>query len=111
MFAVRYVALAALVVWVGGMILLLLAGAESAELVRLVQRVALACGSLILLALLTMKFVGPPPHAFPLRAIITAAMLAIAIASGFAAARDAATVLMVVNTAGGLVLLSFYARE
>ena len=111
MFAVRYVALAALVAWVGGMFLLLLIGSPSAELARLVQRVAIVCGAVILVALFTMKFVGPPPRAFPLRAAVTGAMLAAAIATTLTTAKSASHELTVATMIGGLFLLTFYARE
>lgn len=110
MFLLRYVALAALVIWLGGMILLLLAGAQPADLMRLVHRVALVCGSVLLVALFAMKLIGPPPGAFPRRAAVAGGMLVLAIASSFAAAQ-AATALTAVNAAGGLFLLSFYVRE
>src|SRR5262249_57296914 len=84
MVAVRYVALLALVVWLGGMVMLgavvapstfrvlqaadpaagrVLAGALFGEILRLFHLLAYACGALIILALVVMKFVGPPPPA------------------------------------------------
>ena len=73
MFAVRYVALAALVVWVGGMI---------GTSVVPSHVVAYACGGIILACLLVMKFVGPPPRAFKPRVAIVVLMLAVAAFAG-----------------------------
>ena len=131
---VRYVALIALVVWVGGMVVLglvvapttvrvlagsspangaLLAGAVFAEALRLFHLVAFVCGAVIIVCLFAMKFVGPPPRSFPLRAGIVAAMLVVAGYSGtvLGGMADRAKTLMVLNLAGGLVLLAWYARE
>lgn len=99
MFVVRYVALAALVVWLGGMIAVstvltpaafdvLQAGdpQDAAAFVRDVlgrfDLVGYLCGGLLFVALFVMKFVGPPPAAFAPRAVIVAAMLASAAYSG-----------------------------
>src|SRR2546428_10394219 len=72
MLAVRYVALAALVVWLGGMVTVVFG-----DLLRPYHVVALVCGAVILVSLFVMKFVGPPPHAFVPRASLTALMLLI----------------------------------
>jgi len=101
MLVVRYVTLAALVVWLGGMIVVgaLVApaafdvlgrdpqGREMAgELVAVVFQqlhlLAYACGALVFIGLFVMKFVGPPPAAFAPRAAIVAAMLASTAYSG-----------------------------
>ncbi len=162
MAVVRYVALLALVVWVGGMFVLgllvapatfgvlqasdpqsgrVLAGAAFGEMLRRFHLLAYVCGGVILLALLVMKFAGPPPHAFLPRIAIVAVMLVIAVYSGVPVAREIAriqsqvsgpvnqlaatdpvrmrfdrlhgrsTMLMTVNMAFGLVLLAWYARE
>lgn len=111
MFALRYVALVALVVWVGGSVVLLAAGSEAAALARLVHRIAVVCGSVLLAALFALKFLGPPPPAFPLRAVVAGAMLAVALVLGTTFAGALATPLTAVNAAAGLFLLSFYARE
>ena len=162
MFAIRYVALLALVVWLGGMILLgalvapstfrvlqasdaeagrVLAGSLFGEILRLFHLLAYACGAIILACLLVMKFVGPPPQAFVLRAGIVVVMLGIALYSGGPVSREIAriqaqvtgpmnrladndprrmrfdrlhqtsTTLMTINMALGLVLLFWYVRE
>jgi hypothetical protein len=99
---VRYVALAALVVWLGGMIILgalvapaafdvlprlatdgrSMAGALFGEILRQFHLVAYLCGGVIFVCLFVMKFVGPPPLAFVPRAAIVATMLALAAYSG-----------------------------
>ena len=162
MFAIRYVALLALVVWLGGMILLgalvapstfrvlqtsdgeagrVLAGSLFGEILRLFHVLAYACGAIILACLLVMKFVGPPPRAFVLRAAIVVVMLGIALYSGGPVSREivrvqaqvtgpmnrladndprrmrfdrlhqTSTTLMTINMALGLVLLFWYVRE
>ena len=162
MFAIRYVALLALVVWLGGMILLgalvapstfrmlqasdaetgrVLAGSLFGEILRLFHVLAYACGAIILACLLVMKFVGPPPQGFVLRAGIVVLMLGIALYSGVPVSREIAqiqshvtgpinrlahndprwirfdrlhqtsTALMTINMALGLVLLFWYVRE
>jgi len=112
-FAVRYLALAALVVWLGGMIVLgllvapstfrvlqlqdpvagrVMAGALFGEILRQFHLLAYVCGSVILLCLLVMKLVGPPPRAFLLRAAIVTAMLALAVYSGVAVSGEIARI-------------------
>ena len=82
MLLVRYLALAALVVWVGGMVILgllvapqtfrvlqasnpadgrMLAGALFGAILRQFHLVAYACGAVLLVCLFVMKFLGPPP--------------------------------------------------
>jgi len=102
--AVRYVALAALVVWLGGMVTVVFGNKLPPF-----QFVALICGAVILVSLFVMKFVGPPPRAFVPRAALTLLMLLLVALS--AMARTAAAVLTAINLALGLVLLSWYARE
>jgi hypothetical protein len=162
MIAVRYAALAALVVWLGGMIVLgglvapstfrvlqgeqaaagrTLAGALFGEILRQFSIVGYVCGGVILLSLIVLKLVGPPPRAFPLRAIIVSIMLATAVYAGVPVAREIAqiqaqvagpiqrlspsdprrvrfdrlhatsTTLMTVNMVLGFVLLYWYVRE
>jgi hypothetical protein len=103
MLAVRFVALAALVVWLGGMVTLgllvapsvfgvlqasdptagrALAGAVFGETLRTFHLLAYACGAVIFISLFVMKFIGPPPAAFTARATLVAAMLGIAVYSG-----------------------------
>jgi hypothetical protein len=100
---VRYVALAALVVWLGGTMQRL-----SGELGRHVSAIAYSCGCVMLVALLIMKFVGPPPRAFFVRIALVAVML---IATAVAQLNRASTAPEAVTAVAGLVLLSFYARE
>lgn len=162
MLAVRYLALAALVVWLGGMVVLTLivapttlrvlqdadpgggrvaAGALVGELLSQFDLLAYACGGIVLVALFVMKFLGPPPAAFVVRAAIVAAMLAIAVYAGVPVGREivriqagvsgpvgdlpaadprrlrvdalhrTSTTLMTVNMVLGLVLLFWYTRE
>jgi hypothetical protein len=104
MLAVRYVALAALVVWLGGMVT-----AVFGDLLRPFHLVSLACGAIILVSLFIMKFVGPPPHAFVPRAALTALMLLVLGLS--AVLRSASNLLLEINLVLGLVLLFWYVRE
>ena len=113
MVAARYAALAALVVWLGGMILLgllvapstfrvlqahegaagrVLAGAVFGEVLRQFSIVAYVCGGVILLSLIVMKLVGPPPRAFSARAAIVAVMLALAVYAGVPVSREIAEI-------------------
>jgi hypothetical protein len=162
MFAIRYVALLALVVWLGGMILLgllvapstfrvlqaadpvagrVLAGSLFGDILRHFDLVAYGCGTVILVCLFAIKFLGPPPRAFVARAAIVVFMLIIAVYSGYPVSREIAqiqshlsgpvnalpetdprrvrfdrlhqmsTTLMTINMALGLVLLFWYIRE
>ncbi|PWT86670.1 MAG: hypothetical protein C5B57_00670 [Blastocatellia bacterium] len=112
MFVVRYVAHAALAVWVGGMVVLGLLARSStcrlladdpvaetflgivvnAEILRLFHWLAYACGAAILVCLSIIKLVGPPPRAFKLRAAFVSLMLAIAIYSHLGPTRELARV-------------------
>jgi hypothetical protein len=162
MFGVRYIALAALVVWLGGMIVLgllvapstfrvlqaadpatgrVLAGALFGDILRQFYQLAYVCAAVILICLFVMKFMGPPPRAFILRAAIVAAMLALAMYAGVPVSREIAqiqsqvskpmnalpdtdprrvrfnqlhatsTTLMTINIGLGLVLLFWYVKE
>ena len=162
MFAVRYAALAALVVWLGGMVVLgllvapstfrvlqahqagagrVLAGALFGDILRQFYLLAYGCGGVILLCLFIMKFMGPPPRAFVLRAAVVTLMLALAAYAGVPVSREIAqvqsqvsgpmnalpetdarrvrfdrlhatsTTLMTINMALGLVLLLWYVKE
>ena len=100
MLAIRYVALTALVVWLGGMVILgllvapstfgvlqsadpangrMLAGAVFGTILRRFHYVAYACGAILYISLFLMKFVGPPPQAFVLRAVLVFVMLGVAV--------------------------------
>ena len=94
MVAVRYAALAALVVWIAAM----LTSVAGGTLVR--YATPLACGALVLLSLLVMKFVGPPPRAFVPRVALVVGML---IATAF----DVPTLTLAL----GAVLLFWYVYE
>lgn len=103
MSAVRFAALVALVVWVGGMITLgllvapatfrllqaqdpangrVLAGALFGDILRRFYLLGYACGAVILLSLVIQRLAGAPPKQFVLRAAIVAAMLALSAYAG-----------------------------
>jgi hypothetical protein len=104
MLAVRYVALGALVIWLGGMVTV-----TFPDLMRRFNLVAVVCGTVIVASLFIMKFVGPPPHGFVPRAALTVLML---IVVGVSVLMPAfASTLAFVNLALGFVLLSWYGRE
>jgi len=73
MIVVRFAALAALVVWLAGLLAVLAGDALRGP------TVPLACGAVVLVSLVVLKFVGPPPRAFFLRAGVVAVMLLITI--------------------------------
>ena len=104
MLAVRYVALGALVIWLGGMVTVMFP-----DVMRRFTLVALVCGSVIVVSLFVMKFVGPPPPAFVPRVALTLLMLTVVGVSILMPAF--ASVLALVNLALGLILLSWYVRE
>ena len=106
MIVVRFATLAALVVWLGAMTV-----ARFGALSRRMDLVAYACGAMMIVGLLMMKFIGPPPHGFVPRAAVAILMLAVAIGSGFTHAADTMAALLTVNIALGLVLLTWYVRE
>ena len=106
MFAVRYVALAALVVLLSASVSASgLLGADAAQ----AHGVGLVCGAVVLVALFIMKFIGPPPHAFVLRAVIAFAIVTMSLYASQSARASAAAAK--VNLGLGLVLLGWYARE
>jgi hypothetical protein len=107
MFVVRYAAVAALAIWLGAAAIVA-AGHASPELLRCAPGVAYVCGAAILVSLTIMKFVGPPPHAYALRAGLVSLMIA---ASAIASIRRTPLAAAAVNTGVGLVLLGWYARE
>jgi hypothetical protein len=109
MFVVRYLALAALAVWVGGMVVLgalvapstlrvlqaadpaggrVLAGLVFGEILQRFPLLAYACGAIVLVSLWVMKFVGPPPSWFVVRSAIVASMLAVALYVGMPVANE-----------------------
>lgn len=103
MVAIRYVYVLALVVWLGGMVVLgavvapatfqvlqaraaapgrELAGAVFGEALLRFHYVAYAAGGLLLTTLLVMALLGPRPRHFFIRSVIAASMLAVALYSG-----------------------------
>jgi hypothetical protein len=61
--------------------------------------------------LFVLKFLGPPPIAFFMRAAIAVLMLAIAVTAALLGPRDLSSLLMTVNIGLGFVLLIWYVRE
>jgi hypothetical protein len=104
MAAVRYAALAALVVWLGGILAILFGDAMRRD-----QLITYGCGGVVFLSLLVMKLVGPPPRAFIPRAAIVAAMLAVALLATFRFLP--ATTSAALDLALGFVLLFWYVHE
>jgi hypothetical protein len=106
MIVVRYLTLAALVLWIGVMV-----DARFGDALRRAPFLPYACGAIVVVGLFVLKFLGPPPTAFFWRAAIAALMLAIAFAAAFAALREAVPLLLTVNIGLGFVLLIWYVRE
>ena len=109
MLAIRYVTLAALVVWLGGMVTLWLLVAPSSDVLQQFQLVGYSCGAIIFVCLFVLKFVGPPPHGFIPRVAVVALMLVVAVASG--ASPGVSRAAMTIDMALGFVLLFWYVRE
>jgi len=103
MVAVRYAALAALVVWIGGMLTVVVGDV----LTRF--STSLACGGVVLLSLLVLKFVGPPPRAFVPRVALVAVMIVATILAG--AGRLPAPTAAAVNLVLAAILLVWYRYE
>jgi hypothetical protein len=103
MLALRYAALLAIVVWVGGLLALgaiaapavfavvaahhvadgrLLAGAIFGEVLRRFHTVTYVCGAVILLSLAARAILGPRPRRFAVRTAIAVVMLAATLYSG-----------------------------
>ena len=103
MLALRYVYVLALVVWLGGMIVLgalvapatfqilqatepnggrELAGVLFGAIIGRFHYVAYACGTLLLASLVAIAVLGPRPRAFAVRCAIIVAMLAVSVYSG-----------------------------
>jgi hypothetical protein len=109
MFVVRYVALVALAIWVGGMVAPLWLGDSTARIQPLSRQLAYSCGGALLVSLFLLKFVGPPPRAFPFRAALVVIMLATVTYAHAAAVTSIVPVAL--NVVVGLTLMSWYARE
>ncbi|MCC7418441.1 MAG: hypothetical protein IT176_14990 [Acidobacteria bacterium] len=111
--AVRYAALLALVVWVGGLIALglialpstlqalravdpgsgaALASAAAGAVLERFHLVEYACGAIVLVSLFAIKFIGPAPRGFIPRIAIAFVMLVLAAVSGVPVARAMARV-------------------
>ena len=105
MFAIRYATLVALVFWLGAM-----TGARFAGIARRLDLVGYACGGAMLAGLLAMKFLGPPPRAFFVRAGLAVLMLAIGAAWSFAPPATA-DMLLTLNIVIGFAMLIWYVRE
>ena len=103
MVVVRYVALVALVIWLGAM-----QGALVGSGTAWYIAIAYGCGAVLVMCLFAMKFVGPPPRAFFVRLGIVVLMLIVTLFDRWLSAGPTATY---VNTALGLVLLAWYAHE
>jgi hypothetical protein len=108
MIVVRYAALVALVVWVGGLATLLLPGSGALEPLDAFAWTELACGAVVLVGYLLLKFIGPPPEAFFIRFSLAALMLAVAAYSAYAGASRPGSL---ATCAIGFVLLGWYVRE
>jgi hypothetical protein len=105
MILVRYVTLVALVIWLGALV-----DERFGDLVRRAHLLTYASGAVTVTGLFVLKFMGPPPRAFVMRAVIAVLMLALALATTFVA-RDAANLMLTADIGLGLVLLIWYVRE
>lgn len=103
MFVVRYVALAALVVWLGA-----LQGALVGHRTAYFTSIAYLCGGVLIVALVTLKFVGPPPRTVFTRIGLVFLMLLVTLADRWLLTGMMPTI---VNTVIGFTLLAWYARE
>jgi hypothetical protein len=105
MLALRYLYVLALVVWLGGMVVLgaivapttfqvlqlqaadggrALAGELFGAMLARFQYVAYACGASIVITLALMALLGPRPTGFAVRLVVAAAMLGVALYAGLA---------------------------
>ena len=109
MFVVRYVALVALAIWLGGMVAPFWFDAGPARVPPLSRQLAYTCGAAALVSLFLLKFVGPPPRAFPFRAALVVLMLTIVT---YAHVMSVTSVVpTALNIAIGLILMAWYAHE
>jgi hypothetical protein len=113
MLALRYAALLAIIVWIGGLVSVgaiaapsifevvalrniadgrVLAGAIFGEVLRRFHVVSYACGGLILLTLIARAVLGPRPRRFAIRLAIAAVMLGATLYSGLVVSRAIAEV-------------------
>ena len=107
MFVVRYVALVALSLWLGD--LLLLASGAAPGAIRSLQLAGYLCGAAVLVSLFIIKFLGPPPRAFTVRAGLVFVLLVLSVYAG--EFRESPRWLPSVNGLLALLLLAWYARE
>src|SRR3954468_9562130 len=106
MIVVRYVTLAALVLWLGAML-----ASRFGDVLREFPLLGPSCGAVVIVGLFATKFMGPPPHSFAARVGIVFVMLLIALAAAARLSGAATPAMMVVNIGLGFLLLSWYARE
>ena len=106
MIVVRYLTLAALVLWIGVM-----ADVRFGDAIRAAPQLPYVCGAIVVAGLFALKFLGPPPLAFVWRAAIAVLMLAMALAAAFVAPPGTANLLHTVNLGLGCILLIWYVRE
>lgn len=106
--ALRYAALLALTVWVGGLVALgsiaapatfdvtaqrgvadgrVLAGAIFGEILRRFHRTSYMCAAVLLLSLITRRILGPRPHRLGIRVLLASIMLAATLYSGTVVSR------------------------
>lgn len=140
MLALRYVHVLALVIWLGGIVVVnvlvapttfevlqagaplvgrALADAVIGTTLARFQYVEYGCGAVLLLSFVAMALLGPRPANFAVRTAIIVVMLGVALYSGLAVLQAAdrarafllAGRLMGVDMIGGLVLLYWEARE
>jgi len=106
MIVVRYGTLVALVLWLAAML-----GSRFGDLSNVFPSLTLICGAIVVIGLLTMKFIGPPPPDFFPRVAIALLMLAVAGAAAWLGAARMAPWVLLVNLALGFGLLHWYSRE
>jgi hypothetical protein len=106
MLAVRYVTLAALVTWLGGMVALALLTSPPAEVLAQFHTAGLACGAIAVVGLMVLKFVGPPPRDFVPRIGLLVVMLLVTLYFGTRSRTS-----LLVDIVLGSALLSWYAKE
>lgn len=117
--ALRWLYLVALAVWLGGLVLVLAFGA----IVEGLHLVAYGAGATLLVSLAMMALVGPRPRPWAPRLALVSAMLAASVVVHIPLGRAidarradadwlhrASTALLLLNVAGGLVLLAWETR-
>jgi hypothetical protein len=109
MFAIRYATLAALVIWLGGLVTIAFVVAPSGQNLERFHTVGFVCGTIVFVCLIVLKFVGPPPPDFFPRIGLVALMLLVTIYAYFWS--PAPAVPTWIEMALGFVLLFWYARE